>query len=77
VPWRFFGLLGFDTERVVGREVVDSFFLFCLDTCLVAVRRALCCWRRRWPALRVKAWYVSVGDSGNASTAGAGGAGSC
>jgi hypothetical protein len=56
VPWRFFGLLGFDTERVVGREVVDSFFLFCLDACLVAARWALCRWRRRWPALLVRAW---------------------
>jgi len=52
----FFGLLGFDTERVVGQEVVDSFFLFRLDTCLVAARWALCCWRRRWPALLVRAW---------------------
>jgi hypothetical protein len=34
----FFGLLGFDTERVVGREVGDSFFLFGLNTCLVAAR---------------------------------------
>ena len=56
LPWRFFSLLGFETERVVGREVVDLFFLFCLDACLVAARWALCCWRRRWPALRVRAW---------------------
>ena len=34
----FFGLLGFDTERVVGREVVDSFFLFSLVACLGAAR---------------------------------------
>jgi len=27
VPWRFFGLLGFETERVVGQEVVASFFV--------------------------------------------------
>jgi hypothetical protein len=33
----FFGLLGFDTERVVGREVVDSFFFFfSLVACLGA-----------------------------------------
>ena len=38
VPWRFCSLLGFDTERVVGREVVASFFLFCLEACLVAAR---------------------------------------
>ena len=31
-PWRFFGLPGFDIER----EVVDSFFLFGLEACLVA-----------------------------------------
>ena len=30
-PWRFVGLLGFDMERVVGREVVDSCCLSCLD----------------------------------------------
>jgi len=39
-----------------GQEVVDSFVLFCLDACLVAARWALCCWRRRWPALLVRAW---------------------
>ena len=64
-PWRFFGLLGFDIDRVVGREVVASFLLFSLEASLVAARWALCRWRRRWPALRVRAW----------STAGAGGAG--
>jgi hypothetical protein len=37
-PWRFFGLPGFDIERVVGQEVVDSFFLFGFEACLVAAR---------------------------------------
>jgi hypothetical protein len=46
VPWRVFCLFGFDIERVVGREFVDSLCLSCLDACLVAARWALCRWRR-------------------------------